>query len=137
MKSQLRILAAAFVLAACARADVSPHVLFTDNMVLQANRDIPIWGQADAGERVQVVLEGDKIRVQDRTIADAKGRWSVRLPKQPATKDEASPLTLTIIGKNTISLKNVLVGEVWIASGQSNMQWTIRDSADPEKTAAG
>jgi sialate O-acetylesterase len=137
MKTRLTILNAMLVLIGSARADVNPHVLFTDNMVLQANRDIPIWGQADAGERVQVILENDKVKVQDRTIADAKGRWSVRLPRQAATKDDDGALTLTIIGKNTIAFKNVLVGEVWIASGQSNMQWTVHDSADAEKTAAG
>jgi sialate O-acetylesterase len=137
MNTRLSILSAVLVLVASARADVTPHVLFTDNMVLQANRDIPVWGTAGPGERVQVVLRGDNMELQDRTIADAKGKWSVRLPKQAATKEEASPLTLTIIGKNSIEFKNVLVGEVWIASGQSNMQWTVRDSAEPEKTAAG
>src|SRR5262249_41462145 len=137
MKTQSRILAATFFLVATARADVTPHVLFTNNMVLQANREIPAWGTAGPGERVQVILRGDGIDVQDRTIADAKGRWLVRLPKQAATKEDANPCTLTVVGKNSLEFKNVLVGEVWLASGQSNMQWSVRDSADPEKTAAG
>ena len=130
------VLAAGLLPATAARADVTPHVLFTNNMVLQANREIPVWGTADPGERVQVLLEGRKVRAQDRTIADANGRWQVTLPKQIAMTDDTQPLTLTFKGNNEITLTNILVGEVWIASGQSNMQMSLRSSQDGEKAAA-
>ncbi len=119
-----------------ARADVTPHVLFTDHVVLQANSEIPVWGTAEPGERVQVILEGDHVKAQDRTIADGKGRWMVRLPKQIAKPGAAHPLTLTFLGKNSVTIHDVLIGEVWIASGQSNMQMALRYTQDGEKAAA-
>lgn len=129
-------LAAALLLTTAARADVTPHVLFTDNMVLQADREIPVWGLAQPGERIQVVLAGGKVSAQDRAIADAKGRWMVRLPKQSATTDQAPPLTLTFRGNNEVTLHNILIGEVWMASGQSNMQMSLKDCQDGDKAAA-
>ena len=106
------------------RADVKPNPLFSDGMVLQRDRGVPVWGTADAGERVTVQIAGQSVS----TTADDQGRWSVRLAPMMA----GGPLGMTIAGKNTIKLDDVLVGEVWIASGQSNMQWSLNrtDNAD-------
>lgn len=110
------------------RADVKPHALFTDNMVLQHGIKAPVWGTADDGEEVTV-------RIQDREVkTTAKdGKWSVALDDLKA----GGPYELTIAGKNRVTLKNVLVGEVWVCSGQSNMEWPVQASADPDKVKAG
>src|SRR6266498_1843298 len=105
-----------------ASADVKVHGLFTDNLVLQRGVPVPIWGWADEGELVTVEFRGEK-----ESAKCQGGKWSVRLGKLKA----GGPDTLTISGKNSITLKNVLVGEVWIASGQSNMEWPLRASFDP------
>jgi sialate O-acetylesterase len=97
-----------------------PHIL-NDHMVLQRDRPIHIWGWATLGERVVVTLADAK-----RTaVADAQRRWSVTLPALPA----GGPYTITIAGRKTIELKDVLIGEVWIASGQSNMTYALKDAA--------
>jgi sialate O-acetylesterase len=110
-----------------ARAEVRPHALFTDNMVLQRDKPVKIWGTAADGEKVKVTL-GDQ--TAEATAKD--GKWQVELKPLAA----GGPHTLAIEGTNKIELANVLVGEVWIASGQSNMQWSVKQSADPDKTAA-
>ncbi len=100
-----------------ARADVRLPALFGPNMVLQRQQSIPVFGTADAGEMVTVRLAQDSAT----TRAGADGKWMVRLPAREAAID----LQLTIQGKNLISLPNVAVGEVWIASGQSNMEYPV------------
>jgi sialate O-acetylesterase len=107
----------AAVLSAPAAADVSLPNVIGDHMVLQRGRRIPIWGWASAGERVTVELAGNKAR----TRADARGEWRVDLPKLKA----GGPHTLTVSGKNAIVRNNILVGEVWIGSGQSNMEFAL------------
>ena len=109
------------------RADVKLAALFSDNAVLQQGRAVPIWGWADEGEKITVEFRGHK------SVATAKGgKWMTRLPKLKA----GGPDVLTVSGKNKIELKNVLVGEVWICSGQSNMEWPLRLTFEPEKAAA-
>lgn len=105
-----------------ARAEVKLHGLFSDNMVLQRDAAVPIWGWADDGERVTVEFRGKKVSTKAK-----RGTWMVKLGKLEA----GGPDELKVIGKNSISLKNVLVGEVWIASGQSNMEWPMRSSFEP------
>lgn len=97
-------------------APALPRV-FSDNMVLQRDLPIPVWGQAEAGEAIQVTLEKAKATVK----ADASGKWMVRLPAQPA----GGPFTLTVKGKTEVKFQNVLIGEVWVCSGQSNMAFTL------------
>jgi sialate O-acetylesterase len=109
-------------------ADVKLPAIIGDNMVLQQHAKIPIWGTADAGEKVTVTLRGQKLS----TTADSAGKWQVRL--NPL--DIGEPLEITIAGKNTIRLQNVLVGEVWVCSGQSNMQWSVKASANPDAEIA-
>lgn len=124
----LSLLAAAAVLAAPpARAAVKPHGLFTDGAVLQQGMQVPVWGAANSGERVTVTFQNQKVAT---TAQD--GRWMVRLkPLKPG-----GPFTLTIAGENTVEIKNVLVGEVYVCSGQSNMEWSLEASANgPEAMA--
>lgn len=117
-----------FLLAGSLRADVRLPALFTDHMMLQRERPARVWGQADPGEAVTV-----RIQAQTATAtADAEGRWSVFLEPLAA----GGPHELTVAGKNTLTIKDVLVGDVWIASGQSNMQWALRQANDPEKEIA-
>jgi sialate O-acetylesterase len=100
-------------------ADVRLPAMFTDNGVLQRDIPLPVWGWAEPGEEVTVKI-GDQAKT---ATADAKtGKWSVKLDPMKA----GGPLTLTVSGKNTITVQNVLVGEVWICSGQSNMQFAVK-----------
>ena len=98
-------------------AAVTPHALFADHAVLQRDVDLPIWGTAAPGERVTVKLNGHDAT----TTADAIGRWKAVLPPQPA----GGPYTLSITGENTVDVRDVLLGDVWLASGQSNMEYRV------------
>ncbi len=98
-------------------ANVSLPKIFGDNMVLQRNKPIPVWGWAVPGEKVTVGLEGQTATA----TADGKGKWTVTL-KQTAA---GGPYQLTVKGTNNITFNNVMVGEVWICSGQSNMEMPI------------
>src|SRR2546423_6520640 len=100
------------------RAEVKPHGLFTDGCVLQQGMPAPVWGMAKAGEKVTVKIAGQS----QSTTAASNGTWMVKLKPLKA----GGPFSMTIAGENTIEIKNVLVGEVWICSGQSNMQWDLR-----------
>jgi sialate O-acetylesterase len=97
-----------------AHAAVVPHPLFADHAVLQQGAKVPIWGTADAGEAVTVEIAHQTVS----TTAGADGKWLVYL----APLKVGGPFTLTISGKNRIVLTDILVGEVWVASGQSNME---------------
>jgi sialate O-acetylesterase len=104
-----------------ARAEVRLPGLFTDDLVLQQAVEAPVWGWADDGERVTVTFRGRQV-----SATTQNGRWMVRLP----TRKAGGPFTLTVEGKNRIDLPNVLVGEVWLASGQSNMEWPLERTDD-------
>jgi len=103
--------------------------MFQDHAVLQRSERTPIWGRAEPGERVSVSFAG----LQGETRTGADGRWRVDLNLSSAP---AGPLELTIAGANHIVLRDILVGEVWLCSGQSNMEWTVRDSV-PEEEVTG
>jgi len=112
-----------------------PHLL-SSHMVLQRDAPAHIWGWSDPGERVTVTFHG----VSRSGIGDRLGKWSVYLPPQPA----GGPFPLTVAGTNTLVLDDVLVGDVWFASGQSNMEMPLRgfrgapltDSAEEVQHAA-
>ncbi len=107
-------------------AVVKPSALFTDNAVLQQGGAVPVWGTADDGEKVTVVFAGQSVS----TVA-ASGKWRVVLNDlQPG-----EPQTLTITGSNVVTANNVVVGEVWLCSGQSNMARTVvpPDSVQPRQ----
>jgi len=110
-------LAFATFFATTALADVKPSALFSDHMVLQSGMPVPIWGSADPGEKVTVTF----LKQKKSVIAGTDGKWMVRLSKLKA----GGPFEMTISGKNSITVKDVLVGEVWLGSGQSNMAFTV------------
>lgn len=121
--------AAASALPAAAEVRL-PHV-FSDHMVVQRGTEIPVWGWADQGERVVVELADSRAEA----VADADGRWSVRLAPLPA----GGPHTMTVKGEaNSLTVSDVLIGEVWVASGQSWMTWDVArvDNAEVEIAAA-
>jgi len=134
-KSSVRILVGALAVlllvglaALPARADVRLPGFFTDHMVLQRDMPVPIWGWADPGEKVVVSLDSKTAEV----TACSKGRWMVKLDSMSA----GGPYVLKVSGKNTIELKDVLVGEVWLGSGQSNMAMTVGGCRDFEQEKA-
>jgi sialate O-acetylesterase len=100
-------------------ADVKLPEIFGDHMVLQRDTSVPVWGWADPGETVTVAAGTDKATA----VAGADGKWSLKLEKLAAS---AEPIEVTISGKNSITLHDVLVGDVWVCSGQSNMEYGIR-----------
>ena len=91
--------------------------LFTDNMVLQQKQKVVVWGKADPGSEVTVKFKGKHAK----SVADNDGKWKVILPSAKA----GGPYKLMVFGKDTITIKNVMVGEVWICSGQSNMEMPL------------
>jgi len=118
-----------FGLPITAAADVTLPTMFSDHMVLQRGAELPVWGWADAGEKVTMRLG----EAQQIVTADDSGNWSVQLP----ARKECGPLTLTVEAKNRIEIQDVLVGEVWVCSGQSNMAMSVSRSANfPEEQAA-
>lgn len=110
------------VAAAPVLADVQLNGMFGDNMVLQRGKALPVWGTAEAGEDVTVTIGTQSLA----TKANDQGQWSVRL--QPI--DKYGPVTFSVTGHNTIALNNVVVGEVWLCSGQSNMAWPVNRAAN-------
>ena len=95
---------------------VLPH-LFSDHMVLQRDSDIRIWGWADPGEKISVSLAGSTRAAS----ADGQGNWRIDLPAMRA----GGPFVLRVQGKKTVEFKDVLIGEIWVASGQSNMTYAL------------
>ena len=108
------------------RAEVQLPALFTDHMVLQRNEKITVWGTAAEKETVKVTFQGKTV-----TATPKDGNWSVRLPKQKA----GGPYKLVVEGRNRIEIQDVLVGDVWVCSGQSNMEWPLRAATDGDKAA--
>ncbi|GAT34682.1 sialate O-acetylesterase [Terrimicrobium sacchariphilum] len=110
-----------------ASADVALASPFTDRAVFQQGKPVAVWGKADPGEQVNVRFEAPGIERSASTTAGADGKWSVALQSLPVSSESGR---LTVSGKNTIALKDILVGEVWLAAGQSNMDmalfWTPR-----------
>ncbi len=106
-----------FAFSLFANANVKLPLLFSDRMVLQRNEPIPVWGWADANEKIEVHFNKQILK----TKADKNGKWLIHLKAEIA----GGPYEMSIKGKNEIVLKDVLVGEVWICSGQSNMEFTV------------
>jgi sialate O-acetylesterase len=116
-----------------ASAAVKLPALFTDNMVLQRDHAIPIWGWADKGETVTITLGDENVTAK----AGDDGHWKASLAKLEATP-EGKSLEMTVKGSsgNSITLKNFLVGEVWVCSGQSNMEMGVGIAKDAQKEIA-
>ncbi|HVK06087.1 MAG TPA: sialate O-acetylesterase [Armatimonadaceae bacterium] len=111
-----------------ARADVRPASVFADHMVLQREMRTPVWGTATPGEAVTVSIAGQT----QRTRAGEDGKWLVRLTPLKA----GGPHELTVAGNNSVRYTDVLVGDVWICSGQSNMAWAVRSSDNAQQEIA-
>ncbi len=112
------------------RGNVSPSPLFTDHAVLQRDAVVPIWGAADPAEKISVSFAGQRVE----TTADQAGEWTVNLAALSANVSGA----LVITGKNTVTLQDVVAGDVWLCSGQSNMARTVNrvENAAAEIAAA-
>ena len=117
------------VLTGVGQADVRLPDVISNSMVLQQKQAVPIWGIAELGETVTVTFGGQKKTV----VAGPDGKWRVDLGKLTAN---FKPQTMTITGKNTIELKDILVGEVWLVAGQSNMQRLLRETDNGEAVQA-
>jgi sialate O-acetylesterase len=116
------------------QAEIVPAPLFRDGAVLQRDKPVPVWGRTEAGGKVTVTFAG-----QTKTAtADARGRWQVKLDPMPASAEGRS-LKISGGGSPDLEVKDVRVGEVWLASGQSNMQWPIDHcrKEDQEMAASG
>jgi len=126
----LWLILAALGTAAEPRAELKLHTLFQDHMVLQSDFACPIWGTAEAGDEVSVAIGGQKKSAK----ADAEGKWSLKLDPIKA----GGPHEMTVSGKTSVTVKDVLVGEVWVCSGQSNMEMVVSSSNNfaEEKAAA-
>ena len=120
MKYKLVLLASAtFAFSLLAEAKVKLPAVLSDGMVLQRERPVKIWGTADAGEAVTVTFKKKKYTAS----ADPKGNWQVMLPSMKA----GGPYEMTV---NDLLLKDILIGDVWLCSGQSNMELTVERVTD-------
>lgn len=134
MRLVLAVAAAAGLFAPAARADLKLHPLFADHMVLQQGVEVPVWGTADPGQTVTVEIEGSVVPPPAKTAAGDDGKWAVKL----AALKPGTGYTLTVTqGNSKVLLKDVAVGEVWVCSGQSNMEWSVNISGEAEKVKAG
>lgn len=116
------------ILTFASQAIVKPARIFSPNMVLQKGIENTIWGWANKSEAVSISLNGKTVK----TKADKDGKWVAKLPKM----EYGGPYTLTIKGENTIVLDNVMIGEVWVCSGQSNMEFAVRRGKNAEEEIA-
>ena len=120
-KTHFLALCALLSAAAVAEAKVKPSAMIGDNMVLQQNSNVRLWGTADPGETFKITTSWDG-RTYD-VSADRCGDWSMAVV---TPQGSFTPQTVTISGGETITIDNVLIGEVWLASGQSNMQMPLK-----------
>jgi len=126
----IAISAALFLSAITAHAELRLGPLFRDHAVLQQGKPVPVWGWTDAGTKVQVEYRGQ----EQSTVAGPDGRWQVTLTPMNAS---AEPADLKVSAAQSIAIHDVLVGEVWICSGQSNMEWHVRDVLNADGEIAG
>ena len=125
MKYRL-LLPSLFALCAAALTHAQTPRIFGSNMVLQRDKPVPVWGTAAAGQKVTVSFAGQS----KSTTADASGSWRVTLDAMPAS---AQARNMEITHQSKVVYENVLVGEVWVCSGQSNMEWSVERCANPKE----
>lgn len=123
------VLATCWLIAGTSAAAVRLPAIISNHMVLQADRPAPIWGWAAPAEPVQVSIAGQTVR----TETDTNGQWQVQLPALTANPE---PQTLTVTGSNTLTVQDVLIGEVWLGSGQSNMAMSVDRALNPDQEKA-
>jgi sialate O-acetylesterase len=109
-----------FLLLTPGLADVRLPKLFADNMVIQRDKAIAVWGWATPNEKISLQFN----RQNKSVTAGKNGKWTVSLAPESA----GGPYQLVVKGKNTLTIRNILIGDVWVCSGQSNMEWTVRNS---------
>ena len=102
-------------------AELRTGLIFSDGMVLQRDQNVPIWGTASPGDRIEVSFRGRSVS----GMAGEDGRWQVELPASPAGGPDAMEVKT---GRDSLTIQDVMVGDVWICSGQSNMEWAVADS---------
>ena len=123
-------IAAIALAASTAAADLRVAAVFDDHMVLQQQMPVPVWGWADPGQSVTVSFARSEVQA----VADEAGRWRVNLSAMPAS---AEPQDLTVVsGGRKLVCRDVLVGEVWLAAGQSNMDWPVSECLNAEAEIA-
>ena len=127
---RITVLLILFLWSVAGMAQVVLPPFFNSNMVLQKGIELPVWGWASPGEKVTVTFEKNVVK----TRTGKNGKWLVKLPKM----EYGGPYTMTIKGKNLRTIENIMIGEVWVCSGQSNMEWKVTNTknADKEITAA-
>ncbi len=130
MPSRLLLVLASALFLPCALADVKLPAIISDHMVLEKSARVPIWGKADPGEQVTVTLNDQAAKA----TANAEGRWAANLDLKASAP---GPFEMTVEGKNKLVLSDVVVGEVWVASGQSNMEWILGNSIGAAEEIAG
>jgi len=129
-QNSLLILSILLVVSASLSAEVILPKVIGHNMVLQRLKTVPIWGTASPGEKITVSFGAQR----KETIASDSGKWVVKLNPMEASE---LPREMIISGTNTIKLKNILVGEVWLCSGQSNMEYAMRKNSKIQGTVKG
>ncbi|WP_339711494.1 sialate O-acetylesterase [uncultured Kriegella sp.] len=107
------------------KAEVVLPNIFNDNMMLQREKPVTIWGHADPAEKIAVAFNGQ----EHKTLADTNGNWEVTLKPMAF----GGPYSLSVQGRNTIVLQNILIGDIWICSGQSNMEFSVKHVEDADK----
>jgi len=131
-RAAVLVLACLLCASAPARAELWLPAVFGPNMVLQADRPVPVWGTDDKGATITVTFAAQSATA----VAGADGRWKVTLkPMKPSAKGRTLVITSSIANRQS-TIPNVLVGEVWVCSGQSNMGWTVKQSANAEAEIA-
>jgi len=121
---------AILLLSAAAQAEIRLPAVIGDNMVLQAGTRVSFWGWADPNEEFKVKTGWHDMEWVAQ--ADEKGKWSFHVTAPPV----GGPYEVTLKGTNTVTIKNILVGEVWVCSGQSNMQWSVQQAANAQEEIA-
>ena len=115
-----------------ASAELKLPAIFGSNMVLQAESPVPVWGWADKGAKITVAFAAQSASA----TAGSDGKWTATLKAMKASARGRTLIVTSSIGNGKLEIGNVLVGEVWICSGQSNMSWSVRQAVDAEAEAA-
>jgi sialate O-acetylesterase len=136
-KSSVVLLPALWLCSGFARAEDPAklqllHPLFTEGAVLQRGIEVPVWGWAEPGAKVTVTFRGQ----EKKAVADAGGKWLVRLSPMRASSDPADMRVSFAVNHEPLTISGVLVGDIWLCSGQSNMEWPVSSANDAQKEIA-
>ncbi|MCZ4224847.1 sialate O-acetylesterase [Pedobacter rhodius] len=121
---KIKFLIFLFFLSTASQAEIKLPNLVGSNMVLQRDKPIKLWGYGKIGEKIQIAFAGKNVK----TVVNANGKWQVVLPKMQA----GGPFEMVLQGENKITLSNILIGDVWLCSGQSNMEFNLQDALNSD-----